>query len=128
MAQAETEKLTRILFSGALSRAVCTIAELGIADHIEAGSPQAVESLAGATGAHERSLYRILRFLASHEIFQEKGHRQFDHTPLSQCDSHHANLDKSALSGSLLRNELRLRNGLQPLPVVTCGAYSAVAF
>lgn len=85
MAQAETEKLTRIVFSAALSRAVCTIAELGIADHIEAGSPQAVESLAGATGAHERSLYRILRFLASHEIFQEKGHRQFDHTPLSQC-------------------------------------------
>ena len=85
MAQAETEKLTRILFSAALSRAVCTIAELGIADHIEAGSPQAVKSLAEATGAHERSLYRILRFLASHEIFQEKGQRQFDHTPLSQC-------------------------------------------
>jgi O-methyltransferase domain len=85
MAQAETEKLTRILFSAALSRAVCTVAELGIADHIEAGSPQAVESLAAATGTHERSLYRILRFLASHEIFQEKGQRQFDHTPLSQC-------------------------------------------
>jgi hypothetical protein len=32
MAQAETEKLTQILCSAALSRAVCTIAELGIAD------------------------------------------------------------------------------------------------
>jgi hypothetical protein len=30
MAQAETEKLTRILWSAALSRAVSTIAELGI--------------------------------------------------------------------------------------------------
>jgi hypothetical protein len=69
----------------ALSRAVCTIGELGIADHIEAGSPQSVESLASATGTHERSLYRILRFLASHGIFQEKDHRQFDHTPLSHC-------------------------------------------
>ncbi len=85
MAQAETEKLTQILWGAALSRAVCTIAELGIADQIEAGSPQSVESLAGATGSHERSLYRILRFLASHGIFQEKGNRQFDQTPLSHC-------------------------------------------
>jgi hypothetical protein len=85
MAQTETEELTRILWSAALSRAVCTIAELGIADQIGPGSPEAVESLAGATGCHERSLYRILRFLASHGIFQEIGNRQFDHTPLSHC-------------------------------------------
>jgi O-methyltransferase domain len=65
--------------------AVCTIAELGIADQIDPGSPQAVESLAAATGTHAQSLYRILRFLASHGIFQEKGNRQFDHTPLSHC-------------------------------------------
>jgi hypothetical protein len=85
MPQAETEKLTHILWGAALSRAVCTIAELGIADQIGAGSPQSVDSLAGATGTHERSLYRILRFLARHGIFQEKGNRQFDHTPLSHC-------------------------------------------
>jgi hypothetical protein len=85
MAQAETERLTQILWGAALSRAVCTIAELGIADQIEAGSPQSVESLAGATGIRERSLYRILRFLASHGVFQEKGNHQFDHTPLSHC-------------------------------------------
>jgi SAM-dependent methyltransferase len=85
MAQAETEKLTQILWSAALSRAVCTVAELGIADRIEAGSPQTVESLAEATGTHERSLYRILRFLASHGIFQERGTRRFDQTPLSHC-------------------------------------------
>lgn len=85
MAQAETEKLTQILWGAALSRAVCTIAELGIADQIEAGSPLSVESLARATGTHERSLYRILRFLASHGIFLEKGNREFDHTPLSHC-------------------------------------------
>jgi len=30
-----------------------------------------VESLAKATGTDERSLYRILRFLASHEIFRK---------------------------------------------------------
>ena len=76
MAQAETEKLTQIYFGAALSRAVCTIAELGIADQIEAGSPQSVESLSRATGTHERSLYRILRFLASHEIFQRSEERR----------------------------------------------------
>lgn len=85
MGQAETEKLTQILWGAALSRAVCTIAELGIADQIEAGSPQTVESLARATGTHERSLYRILRFLASYGIFQEKADRQFDQTALSRC-------------------------------------------
>jgi hypothetical protein len=85
MAQAETEQLIRMVCSAALSRAVCSIAELGVADQIEPGSPQAVESLARGTGTHERSLYRILRFLAGNRIFEEKGHRQFDHTPLSQC-------------------------------------------
>jgi hypothetical protein len=52
---------------------------------IEAGSPQSAQSLARATGTHERTLYRILRYLASHGIFQETGPRQFDHTPLSKC-------------------------------------------
>jgi O-methyltransferase domain len=46
---------------------------------------KSVESLARATGTHERSLYKILRFLASHGIFLEKGNREFDHTPLSYC-------------------------------------------
>ena len=84
MAQAETEKLTQLLMGAALSRAVCTVAELGIPDHIESGSPQTAEYLAQATGAHERSLYRILRFLASHGLFHENDNHQFDHTPLSQ--------------------------------------------
>jgi hypothetical protein len=83
MAQAETEHLSKIVLNAALSRAVCTVAELGVADHIEAGAAQPVESLAQATATHERSLYRILRFLASYGIFQETGNRQFEHTPLS---------------------------------------------
>ena len=85
MAQVETEKLTQIMFSAALSRALSTVAELGVADAIEAGIPQSVEALARATGTHERSLYRLLRFMASHGLFQEVSPRQFDHTPLSSC-------------------------------------------
>jgi hypothetical protein len=52
MAQAETEILTQMVFGAGLSRAIASIAELGVADQIEPGSPQAVESLAKATGAH----------------------------------------------------------------------------
>jgi O-methyltransferase domain len=84
VAQAETEKLTEIVLSAALSRAVCSIAEFGVADQIETGSPQSVAVLAAATGTHEPALYRILRFLASHGLFQETSARQFDHTRLSE--------------------------------------------
>jgi len=83
MAQPETEQLTRIMTSAALSRAVSSIAELGVADLIQAGQPQSVEYLASATKTHEPSLYRILRFMAGHGLFQESGNRHFDHTPLS---------------------------------------------
>ena len=83
MAQQETEQLTRILISAALSRSLSSIAELGVADLVEAGQPQPVEHLAVATKTHEASLYRILRFMASHGLFKESGNRHFDHTPLS---------------------------------------------
>jgi hypothetical protein len=83
MAQAETEQLNQIILSAALSRAVSTVAELGVADHIRMGTPQSAEHLAQATGTHERSLYRTLRFLASHGLFRETNHGEFDHTPLS---------------------------------------------
>src|ERR1700746_4136402 len=83
MAQQETEQLTRILNGAALSRAVSTIAELGVADLVQSGQPQPIEYLAEATKTHEPSLYRILRFLASHGLFQETKNRYFDHTPLS---------------------------------------------
>jgi hypothetical protein len=83
VAQKETEQLNQILLYAALSRVVCTVAELGVADHIEAGKPQTAGHLAHATGAHEKPLYRALRFLASHGIFQETKHGEFDHTPLS---------------------------------------------
>ncbi|MEP6547468.1 MAG: methyltransferase [Gammaproteobacteria bacterium] len=83
MALAETEQLTRMVCGAALSRAICTIGELGIADHISSGTPQPVETLARLTGTHERSLYRLLRFTASHGLFREVEDRKFDHTPLS---------------------------------------------
>jgi hypothetical protein len=84
LGQQEHEQLSRITITGAaLSRAVTAIAELGIADLIETGQPQPIEHLARSSKTHEPSLYRILRFLASHGLFKETGDRHFDHTPLS---------------------------------------------
>jgi hypothetical protein len=83
MALAETEQLTRMIAGAALSRAICTIGELGVADHIKAGSPQSIRTLARLTESHERSLYRLLRFTASYGVFRETGDREFDHTALS---------------------------------------------
>ncbi len=85
MPQQENEQLTRILTGASLSRAVCSVAELGVADLIQAGHPQPVDHLASATKTHSPSLYRVLRFLASHGIFQETANRHFDHTPLSSA-------------------------------------------
>ena len=83
MASAETEQLTRMLTGGALSRAICTIGDLGVSDHIEPGAPQPVTKLAQLTRTHERSLYRLLRFTASYGVFREADDRSFDQTPLS---------------------------------------------
>lgn len=83
MAQRETDQLNQILTSAALSRALSSIAELGIADLIEQGTPQAAATLAKASGTNEQALYRVLRYLASHGIFAENENGEFDHTPLS---------------------------------------------
>jgi ubiquinone/menaquinone biosynthesis C-methylase UbiE len=83
MALAETEQLTRMIASAALSRAIGTIGELGVADHIVSGTPQPAAKLARLTGSHEPSLYRLLRFTASYGLFRETANREFDHTPLS---------------------------------------------
>ena len=53
-----------------ISRAVYVAAELGIADHL-AGGPMSAGQLARATQAHEPSLYRVLRLLASLGVLAE---------------------------------------------------------
>jgi hypothetical protein len=67
----------------AVSRAICTVAELGVADHIVDGAAVPVAMLAQKTGTHERSLHRVLRLLASRGLFRETTPGAFEHTPLS---------------------------------------------
>jgi hypothetical protein len=85
MPQRETEQLSQIILNALHARALCTIAELGVADHIAPGSPESAAQLANATGCHEQALYRTLRLLASHGVFKETSEGHFDHTALSSA-------------------------------------------
>ena len=58
--------------------------DLGIADLIT-NPPKIGEDLAAATSTHALSLYRLLRALASIEVFDKIGKRRFTLTPLAAC-------------------------------------------
>lgn len=75
--------LMQMLFGAFVSQAVSVAAQLGVADLL-AGQPQTVAALAAATGTHERSLYRVLRTLASVGVFRETGEKFFTLTPLAE--------------------------------------------
>ena len=66
-----------------ISRAVYVAAELGIADLL-AGGPVTAAQLARATQAHEPSLYRVLRLLASLGVLTEDDQRGFGLTLLGE--------------------------------------------
>lgn len=59
-------------------------AELGIADLLKEGG-KSIHELADLTGTHEESLYRMMRMLASQEIFREQKNRFFALTPLAEA-------------------------------------------
>ena len=65
-------------------RAISVAAELGIADLLREGERSTAE-LAAAAGAHEPSLYRLLRALASVGVFEETESRRFKLTALAEC-------------------------------------------
>ena len=54
------------------SRSLYVVAEAGVADHIKE-TPQTTEALAKATGTNAAALYRVLRLLSSHGIFEWKA-------------------------------------------------------
>jgi hypothetical protein len=65
-----------------VSQALTVAARLGVADPLAKG-PLTAAQLAEATGAHPRSLHRLLRALASVGVFQQDPQGRFAHTPLS---------------------------------------------
>ena len=79
--------LTQIAFGAMLTQALYVVAKLGVADRLAAG-PRPVAELAAETGTHERSLYRVLRSLASNGIFRETAPKVFALTPLAEPQAH----------------------------------------
>jgi hypothetical protein len=75
------EAMLRMIYGNHISRAVCVIAELGIADLLADG-PKSSVKLAEATRTHEPSLYRLLRLLASLGVLTEHSDRAFSLTIL----------------------------------------------
>jgi hypothetical protein len=64
-----------------ISQAIYVAAKLGIADLLQQG-PKNADELAQVTGTHARSLYRLLRALASIGVFAEAEDGRFGLTPL----------------------------------------------
>jgi O-methyltransferase domain/Dimerisation domain len=74
--------LFQMLIGKWLSSAISAAARLGIADRLESG-PKTAKQLASELNVHERSLYRLLRALASVGVFHEGEGELFNQTPLS---------------------------------------------
>jgi ubiquinone/menaquinone biosynthesis C-methylase UbiE len=78
------QKLLQMLTSYWIAQAIHVAAKLGIADLVKNG-PVACDELAKATKTHARSLYRVLRALASVGIFAEDERGRFGLTDMARC-------------------------------------------
>ncbi len=75
--------ILQMAMSAMISQALGVAAKLGIADVLNDG-PKTANEIALATASHERSIYRILRALASTGVFSEISEKTFQNTPLSE--------------------------------------------
>ncbi|MEU8567751.1 methyltransferase [Streptomyces pathocidini] len=76
-------RLRELAFAAACAAAVRAAARLGVADAL-GDAPVSADELAAEVQADPRSLRRLLRALASHEIFAETEDGRFVHTPMSR--------------------------------------------
>ncbi len=76
-------QLLQLICGAFISQAVYVAAKLGIADLLADG-PKHVDQLAERTSTHSRSLYRLLRSLASVGTFTEIEGKVFSNTPMSE--------------------------------------------
>ena len=80
---AAASRLAELATGYFVSQAVLVAAELGIADSLAHG-PRSTAELASDLRVHERSLYRLLRALASAGVFAEDEHGRFSLTPVAE--------------------------------------------
>jgi hypothetical protein len=84
MATAGNDKLIESMVGVHLGFAACAAAELGLANLIPRDGAREVEALAAEAGCNPDHLYRLLRLLASHGIFEETARRTFALTPAAE--------------------------------------------
>ena len=77
--------MSQMIFGLVITKAIYCVAKLNIADILGADGPMNCSALADKSGAHEESLYRLMRALASIGIFSEDQNGNFLLTPLSEC-------------------------------------------
>jgi hypothetical protein len=78
-----SEHLFHLITGYFASQAIYVAAQLGLADLLVEG-PLRADDLAQATATHPRSLYRLLRALASLGVFAEDDDHRFALTPLAE--------------------------------------------
>ena len=76
-------QIMQLSMSVFISQAIYVGAKLGIADLVADG-PKTTAELAAKSGTDERSLYRLLRTLASVGVFTETSTRSFANSPMSE--------------------------------------------
>ncbi|WP_339381967.1 methyltransferase [Calothrix sp. FACHB-1219] len=75
--------LLQLLFGTWIAQGIYVAASLGIADLLKDGS-KSIDELAQLTNTHPKNLYRVLRALASVNIFTEVAPRQFSLTTMAK--------------------------------------------
>src|SRR5438105_3398409 len=78
----DRQLLIQMISGGLVTQLVHVAARLGIPDLLADGAKTS-EELASMVGAHPRSLYRVLRALASLGLFAETSEGRFELTPLA---------------------------------------------
>ncbi len=76
-------RLQQLVWGKANTQCMFVAAKLGIADLLADG-PLTVDDLAAETKTNAEALYRVLRLLASHQVFVELQPRQFALTPMAE--------------------------------------------
>ncbi len=109
--------LSQMLFGALMQQGISIAAKLGIADLL-GEKPQTAEELTAKTETHAPSLYRVLRLLASADIFSESADGKFELTPISEllrADAPNSMRDFAIMQGEewLWRNFGELRHSVK---------------
>jgi predicted transcriptional regulator len=78
------QQLVGMITSYWSSMAIHVAAKLKLADHVQNG-PKTAQELAKLSKTQPAALYRLLRALASVEIFAEDADGRFRLTPMAEC-------------------------------------------